>query len=40
VHSATHDVVAQSGAGGQPKLDLLSTHRYEVVVSLVGERMV
>jgi hypothetical protein len=26
VGSATHDMVAQSGAGGKPKLDLLSTH--------------
>ena len=27
IHSATHDVVAQCGAGGKPKLDLLRTHR-------------
>jgi hypothetical protein len=26
VDSATHDMVAQCGAGGQPKLDLLRTH--------------
>jgi outer membrane lipopolysaccharide assembly protein LptE/RlpB len=40
VDSATNDMVAQSGASGKPKLDLLSTYAHEVVVSALREKMV
>jgi hypothetical protein len=38
VDSATHDMVAQYGAGDQPQMDLLST--YEDVVPFVGDEEV
>jgi len=41
VDSAIHDMVVQSGAGGQPKFQIgPPQYTWEVVVSFVGEREV
>ena len=39
VDSATHDVVSECGACGQPKVGPFQ-YTYEVVISFVGETMV